>query len=410
MSFEDTLRYFGDAARIMDVGSRIERLLTTPERQLKVQVAIERDDGTVGVYFGFRVQHSGARGPFKGGLRYHPEVDGDEVNALASLMTWKTAVVGIPYGGAKGGIQLDPRGLSEGEVQRLTRKFVDEVHHFIGPNVDIPAPDVNTNAQTMAWIMDQYSRYHGFTPGVVTGKPVQLHGSQGREQATGRGVAHCAGWALEDLGIDVKGARFALQGFGNVGSWAARDLSAMGARLVAVGDHGGSVANPEGLDVDALSNHVASSRDRSVAGFPGTDAIETGELFAADVEILIPAALGGVITPEVAREIRAPLVVEGANAPTVPDAHRHLVDRGVLVVPDILANAGGVTVSYFEWVQNTQRFTWSEDEVNQRLRGILRKAYDEVGKIVSSKGLDHRTATFITSIREVGKATVLRGL
>jgi glutamate dehydrogenase (NAD(P)+) len=410
MSFEDTLRYFGDAARIMDVGSRIERLLTTPERQLKVQVAIERDDGTVGVYEGFRVQHNGARGPFKGGLRYHPEVDADEVNALASLMTWKTSVVGIPFGGAKGGIQIDPRGSSEGEIQRLTRKFVDEVHHFIGPDIDIPAPDVNTNAQTMAWIMDQYSRFHGFTPGVVTGKPVEIYGSQGREAATGRGVALCTGWALEDLGIDVKGARFALQGFGNVGSWAARDLSAAGARLVAVGDHGGSIANPDGFDVDALAKHVASSRDRSVAGFPGADAIDAGGLFAADVDVLIPAALGGVISADVAREIRARLVVEGANGPTRPDAHRVLIDREVMVMPDILANAGGVTVSYFEWVQNTQRFYWSEDEVNQRLRGILRKAYEEVGKIVDNKRLDHRTAAFIIAIRDVGKATALRGL
>jgi glutamate dehydrogenase (NAD(P)+) len=408
--YEDAVTYFTHAARIMDVGSSIERLLATPVRQMKVEVAIERDDGSIAVYDGYRVQHNSARGPFKGGIRYHPEADEDEVKALASLMTWKTAVVGIPYGGGKGGVGVDPRTLSQGELQRLTRKFVDQIHFIIGPNIDIPAPDVNTNAQTMAWIADQYSKYHGFEPGVVTGKPLELNGSQGREAATGRGVALVTKWALEDLGQDVKGAKVALQGFGNVGSWAARILSEWGATLVAVGDHAATLRNPEGFDVEALIAHVAASPERSVKGFPGADAIETAALFAEDVDVLIPAALGGVLTEAVAQTVRAKVIVEGANGPTTPAAHALLTKKGVVVVPDILANAGGVTVSYFEWVQNTQRFYWEEDEVNTKLERIMKKAYGNVTALTKAKHLDHRTAAFILAIREVGKATVMRGL
>jgi glutamate dehydrogenase (NAD(P)+) len=408
--FENALQYFTDAARIMDIPRGVEKLLVTPERQLKVEIAIELDNGAVEVFTGYRVQHNGARGPFKGGIRYHPLADDDEVNALASLMTWKTAVVGIPFGGGKGGVAVDPRRLSPGELQRLTRKFVDQIHFLIGPNLDIPAPDVNTNAQTMAWIADQYSKYHGFEPGVVTGKPIEIYGSQGREEATGRGVALCTRWALADLGRPLEGATVALQGFGNVGSWAARILAEWGARLVAVGDHGGYLKNPEGLDVEALGAHVAASPERSVQGFPGADESSAEELFALGVDVLIPAALGGVITLPVAETVRARVVVEGANGPTTPDAHRRLVERGVVVVPDILANAGGVTVSYFEWVQNTQRFYWERDEVNLRLEKTLRKAYDQVNGIGSRHKLDLRTAAFILAIREVGKATTLRGL
>jgi glutamate dehydrogenase (NAD(P)+) len=410
MSHGDTLRYFGAASRVMELGERIERLLVRPTRELKVNVAIEMDDGSVGVFDGFRVQHNGARGPFKGGLRYHPEADQDEVNALASLMTWKTSLVGIPFGGAKGGIRVDPRKLSAGELERLTRKFVDQIHMFIGPELDIPAPDVNTNGQVMAWIMDEYSKFHGFSPGVVTGKPLELYGSQGREAATGRGVALCTKWALTDLGVDVRGSTYAMQGFGNVGSFAARTLSEMGAKLVAVGDHGGYLKNPEGFDVAKLAAHVAASPAHSVAGFPGSDASSVAGLFASQVDTLIPAALGDVIDAEVARGVRSKLVVEGANGPTNPDGHEVLVDQGVRVIPDILANAGGVTVSYFEWVQNLQRFTWDEAEVNAKLEAILRKAYDGVNRLAAAKSLDHRTAAFVLAIREVGKATVLRGV
>ena len=292
----------------------------------------------------------------------------------------------------------------------MTRKFVDQIHMFIGPNLDVPAPDVNTNAQTMAWIADQYSKYHGFEPGVVTGKPIEIYGSQGREEATGRGVALCTKWALADAGRPLEGATFAVQGFGNVGSWTARTLGAWGARLAVVGDHAGTIRNPEGLDAEALAEHVRKSPERSVQGFPGAEAIEAAELFAADVDVLIPAALGGVITDEVAATVRARLIVEGANGPTVPSAHRKLVERGIEVVPDILANAGGVTVSYFEWVQNTQRFYWEKDEVNAKLEKNLRKAYDGVRHLAAGRKLDLRTAAFVLAIREVGKATVLRGL
>ena len=410
MSFENAKRYFSDAARIMDLPPGIERLLVTPVRQLKVQVPIEMDDGSVGVFEGFRVQHNEARGPFKGGLRYHPEVDEDEVNALASLMSWKTALVGVPFGGAKGGIQVDPRRLSENELQRLTRKFVDRIHSFIGPDVDIPAPDVNTDAQTMAWIMDQYSKFHGFSPAVVTGKPLETFGSKGREAATGRGVALCTCWGLEDLGIDVKGARVALQGFGNVGSWAARVLSERGAKLVAVGDHGGYLENDEGFDVEALVDHVANNLERSVQGFAGADQSSFEALFAADVDVLIPAALGGVIDVDVAKDVRAKLIVEGANGPTTPDAHRRVVERGIRVIPDILANAGGVTVSYFEWVQNMQHVSWEEERVNGELGRVMKEAYEKVASLSRSKKLPLRTAAYVLAIGRVGKATVLRGI
>lgn len=407
---DDALEYFTAASTVMDVPSNIVKLLMTPRRELKCEVAIEMDDGSVEVFTGYRVQHNDARGPFKGGIRYHPEADDAEVNALASLMTWKTAVVGIPYGGGKGGVKVDPFELSAGELQRLTRKFVDQIQVIIGPSTDIPAPDVNTNAQTMAWIADQYAKYHGFQPGVVTGKPVSMQGSEGRTEATGRGVALCAKWALEDLGIDVEGATFALQGFGNVGSWAAKILAEWGAKLVEVGDHAAYLRNPEGFDVEALTRHVADSDERSVKGFPGADQSSAEELFAADVDVLIPAALGGVLTEGVAKDVRAKVVVEGANGPTTPQAHRLLVENGVLVLPDILANAGGVTVSYFEWVQNNQRFYWDRDEVNRRLEKIMRKAYERVGGLAESRKLDHRTAAFILAIREVGHATAMRGL
>lgn len=408
--YDDALKYFTKAARAMDIGAGIERLLSTPVRQMKVAVSIERDDGSVAVFDGYRVQHNTARGPFKGGIRYHPQADQDEVNALASLMTWKTAVVGIPFGGAKGGIGVDPRTLSIGELQRLTRKFVDQIHFIIGPNVDIPAPDVNTNSQTMAWIADQYSKYHGFEPGVVTGKPLEIYGSKGRTEATGRGVAFTVRWALEDMGRDIKGATIAMQGFGNVGSWAAKILAGWGAKLVAVGDHAGNIRNPEGFDVEKLDQHVSRSPERSVSGFEGADSISVEELFASDVDVLIPAALGGVITDEVAKTIRAKLISEGANGPTTPDAHDRLTSKGVTIVPDVLANAGGVTVSYFEWVQNTQRFYWEEEEVNRKLEGVMRKAYTSVRELAQAKKLDYRTAAFVLAIREVGKATVLRGL
>lgn len=401
--------YFRRAARVMEIPSRIEDLLSQPQRELKVRVSMEMDNGEVRSFTGFRVQHNNARGPYKGGLRYHPRADESEVQALAALMTWKTAVVDVPYGGGKGGIQVDPSGFSEREKERLTRKFIDQIHQFIGPDVDIPAPDMNTNPQVMAWIFDQYSKYHGHAPGVVTGKPVDLYGSQGREAATGRGVLFSGREALADLGLSVAGSRFAIQGFGNVGSHAARLIAEDGGKVVAVSDVKGGIGNPEGLDVPALLEHVR--RTGSVVDFAGaTQALSNEELLTGDCDVLVPAALGGVITPEIARAIRAKVILEAANGPTTPDADEVLHDRGVVVVPDIYCNAGGVTVSYFEWVQNIQQFRWEESRVNAELEKLMKASWQSITGIARRQNLPLRTATYVLAIGRVGKATVLRGV
>jgi glutamate dehydrogenase (NAD(P)+) len=406
---DDVNHYFRKAARIMDLPARVERLLVTPYREVKVDVSITLDSGELGTFIGYRVQHDKSRGPMKGGLRYHPTVDMDEALGLASLMTWKTAVVNLPYGGAKGGIAVDPATLSARELERLTRRFVQQIHDIIGPQRDIPAPDVNTNAQIMAWIMDEYSTIHGFSPAVVTGKPVELFGSRGREEATGRGVV----WALEEMLTDlgagaVTAKRCAIQGFGNVGSWTARFLHERGAKVVAVSDVTGGVTSPEGLDIPAL---VAHARQRgSVAGFPGSDAVTNEALLTLDVDVLIPAALGGVLTKDNARDVRARWVVEAANGPTTPEADEILQARGVLLLPDIYTNAGGVTVSYFEWVQNVQQFTWEEDKVNAELHRHMREAYATIARVAREHRVPFRTAAFIVAIGRVGRATVLRGI
>ena len=406
---DDVNHYFRKAARVMDLSSRVERLLVTPYREVKVDVSITLDNGELGTFIGYRVQHDKSRGPMKGGLRYHPTVDMDEALGLASLMTWKTAVVNLPYGGAKGGIAVDPATLSARELERLTRRFVQQIHDIIGPQRDIPAPDVNTNAQIMAWIMDEYSTIHGFSPAVVTGKPVDLFGSRGREEATGRGVV----WALEemlaDLGAgELTGKRCAIQGFGNVGSWAARFLHERGAKLVAVSDVKGGVRSPDGLDVPALLAHALQTG--SVTDFPGADAVSNEELLTLDVDVLIPAALGGVLTKENAKDVRARWVVEAANGPTTPDADEILHARGIPLLPDIYANAGGVTVSYFEWVQNIQQFTWEEDKVNAELHRHMREAYATIARVAHDHRVPLRTAAFIVAIGRVGRATVLRGV
>ncbi len=400
--------YFRKAARIMDVGERIETLLATPLREVKVQVSIELDSGEIRTFIGYRIQHDNSRGPMKGGLRYHPEVSQEEVVSLASLMTWKTAVVNLPYGGAKGGINCDPATMSGKELERLTRKFVDNIQDVIGPTRDIPAPDVNTNPQVMAWIMDQYSKYHGHSPAVVTGKPLDLYGSKGREAATGRGLLYVCREVLRDLGLPVKGARIAVQGFGNVGSHAARLLHEQGALITAVSDVHGGVKNPSGLDVPALFEHV--KRTGTVKGFPGGNPCGNDDVIISECEVLIPAAMGHVLTRQNAPEVRARVVVEGANGPTEPEADEILEKRGVLVVPDILANAGGVTVSYFEWVQNLQHLTWDEERINAELEKIMKDAYDRVAQIARTRKLTLRTAAFILAIGRVGKATVLRGI
>ncbi len=400
--------YFKKAARIMDVGERIERLLITPLRDVKVQVSIELDNGEIRTFSGYRCQHDNSRGPMKGGLRYHPEVDAHEVQGLASLMTWKTAVVNLPYGGAKGGITVDPSTLSIKELERLTRKFVDQIHDVIGPTRDIPGPDMNTNPQVMAWIMDQYSKYHGHSPAVVTGKPVELYGSRGRDSATARGLLAVCRQILQDVGLPMQGMRFAVHGFGNVGSHVARLFHDAGATLVAVSDAHGGVQNPRGLDVPGLFEHV--KRHGSVKDFGGGNACRSEDILVTDCDVLVPAAVGGVIDRNVAKEVRARIVLEGANAPCTPDADEVFEERGVLLVPDILANAGGVTVSYFEWVQNLQHVTWDEERVNAELERVMAEAYEKVGQISRSRKLPLRTSAYVLAIGRVGKATVLRGI
>lgn len=400
--------YFKKAARIMDVGERIETLLVTPLREVKAQVSIELDNGEIRTFQGFRCQHDNSRGPMKGGLRYHPQVDAHEVLGLASLMTWKTAVVNLPYGGAKGGITVDPSTLSLKELERLTRKFVDQIHDVIGPTRDIPGPDMNTNPQVMAWIMDQYSKYHGHAPAVVTGKPVELYGSRGRETATARGLLAVCKQILQDVGLPLKGMRFAVQGFGNVGSHVSRLFHEAGGQLVAVSDVHGGVQNPRGLDVPGLFEHVR--RHGSVKDFGGGTACTNEEVLTADCDVMVPAALGNVVDKKIAKEVRARIVLEGANAPCTPEADEVFEQRGVLVVPDILANAGGVTVSYFEWVQNLQHVTWDEERVGSELDRVMAEAYEKVGQISRSRKLPLRTSAYVLAIGRVGKATVLRGI
>jgi glutamate dehydrogenase (NAD(P)+) len=405
---EETNYYFRKAARIMDVGTPIETLLATPLRELKVQVSIEMDSGEIRTFTGYRIQHDNSRGPMKGGLRYHPKLDQLECVSLASLMTWKTAVANLPFGGAKGGITCDPTQLSLKELERLTRKYVDQVQDFIGPTRDIPAPDVNTNPQVMAWIMDQYSRYNGHSPAVVTGKPLDLYGSKGREAATGRGLLYISREVLRDVHLPTRGSRFAIQGFGNVGSHTARLLWEDGAVVVAVSDVLGGVKNPQGLDIPNLFEHV--QRTGTVTGYSGGQACTNEEVLAADCDVLIPAALGHVITRENANAIRARLIIEGANGPTTPEADELLEKRGIYVVPDILASIGGVTVSYFEWVQNQQYLSWEEDRVNAELERTMKEAYERVAQLARSRKVSLRTAAFILAIGRVGKATVMRGI
>ncbi len=406
--FEEVNRYFFQAAKILDLTERQQTLLLSPDREVKVEVAVELDSGELATFLGFRVQHNNARGPFKGGLRYHPTIDDDHARALASLMTWKTAVVKIPYGGGKGGINCDPRKLTHRDIERVTRKFTQKIHDIIGPQKDIPAPDVNTNAQVMAWIMNEYSKIHGFSPAVVTGKPLDLHGSQGREAATGQGLVYVLEDVLKDDGRGLKGTTVAIQGFGNVGANCGRLLQEEGALVVATSDVNGAIGNPEGLDVPALLAHLKETG--TVVGFSGADAMDPADLLVMRCDVLIPAALGGVLTKDNARDVQAQIVLEGANGPTTPEADAILDERGVIVVPDILANAGGVTVSYFEWVQNVQRYEWDLEHVNDQLRRVLQKAYARVRKEAKSRDCSLRTAAFTVAIGRVGTATVLQGL
>ena len=397
------------AAKVLELGERIEQLLLNPNREVKVEVAIELDNGQVATFSGYRIQHNGTRGPMKGGLRYHPTVDAEEVAALASLMTWKTAVVNIPYGGAKGGVNCDPAKLTSRELERVTRKFTANIREIIGPNVDIPAPDVNTNAQVMAWVMDEYSRFYGFSPAVVTGKPLDLHGSLGREEATGRGVAFVTADLMAELGRPLQGTRVVIQGFGNVGSFAALFLHQAGANVVAVSDVSGGLRRADGLPIPALFDYARVNKG-SIAGFPGAEAISGDAVFTTPCDIFIPAALGGVLTAERAQALPASVVIEAANAPTTPDGDAILTRRQIPVVPDILANAGGVTVSYFEWVQNIQQFRWDVERVNGELRSLMTKAYQDVSQLAKRHNVPQRTAAYVLALGRVAKATVMRGI
>lgn len=407
-SQETTSQFFDRAAELMGLSTNMRRLLLVPERELKVQVAIERDNGELATFIGYRVQHDSARGPMKGGLRFHPEVNADEVLALATLMTWKTAIVNIPYGGAKGGISVSVNDLSPGELERLTRRFVDVIHDFIGPDKDIPAPDMGTNAQVMAWIMNQYQKYHGYNPACVTGKPVELHGAEGREEATGRGVATITSAVIERLKWPAKSNTVAIQGYGNVGSHTAEILAQKGFKIVAVSDAFGGVQNDDGLDITRLSEHVRAKR--TVKDFSKADPITNEEVLAAPVDVLIPAALGNVLTGDNAKDVRARLIVEAANNPTTPEADEIFEKREILVVPDVLANAGGVTVSYFEWVQNRQHFKWELSRVRKELDKIMEDSLDKVWTIANEKKVTLRTAAYLLGIGRVGRATILGGI
>jgi glutamate dehydrogenase (NAD(P)+) len=405
---EAARKYFSQAADHMGLSQNMRKLLLTPKREAKVQIAMEMDNGEIGTFLGYRVQHDDARGPMKGGLRFHPEVDADEVVTLAQLMTWKTAVVNIPYGGAKGGIAVDPASLSRGELERITRRFIDNIHDMIGPDKDIPAPDMGTNSQVMAWAVNQYEKYHGFSPACITGKPLELHGSEGREEATGRGVVIVTEAVLKKLQKTLAGSTVALQGFGNVGSFAARFLHEAGARILGITDLAGGVWNPEGLDIPALLRWSADHK--GVNGFTGADPITNEALLRADVDLLVPAALGGVITEEVARDVRARVIIEAANNPTRAEADEIFHNRNVVVVPDILANAGGVTVSYFEWVQNRQHFNWDLARVRKELDRVMVDSFERVWNLAQEKHVSLRTAAYIIGIGRVGRATVLGGI
>ncbi len=401
-----SLRYFHQASEVLGLSTNIREILITPRRVMKVEIVTENDDGVLNRHIGFRVQHNNARGPYKGGLRYHPTMDEDHASALANLMTWKTAIVNVPFGGAKGGIGCDPSEMSTMELDRVTRTFVERTKEIMGPTLDIPAPDVNTNSEVMAWIMDEYSRYEGFSPAVVTGKPVHLHGSLGRDEATGRGVMYALREALRDQEKKLADVTIAIQGFGNVGSHAARLIANEGGRIVAVADHMGAVSNPDGLDIPALL--AWAGQHHTVDGFPGGEAFDGADVITWPADVLIPAALEDAITADHAPDVRAQIIIEAANGPTTPEANEILLKRGVTIVPDILANAGGVTVSYFEWAQNIQQFRWELERVNDELERVMMRAYQDVRDVAKQRKVDLRTASFVLGIQRVGVAALSR--
>tara|TARA_Y100000590_G_scaffold330462_1_gene375408 strand:- start:650 stop:1888 length:1239 start_codon:yes stop_codon:yes gene_type:complete len=406
-TFEQVNSFFDQAAERLNLPVGVREMLRLPWRELKVQIPVRMDNGKVTVFTGYRVQHNGARGPYKGGVRYHPDADLEEVRALSSLMTWKTALVNIPYGGAKGGVQVDPRKLSQDELNRLTRRYTQSIEHIIAPNRDIPAPDLGTSAQTMAWMMDAYGQIQGHSPAIVTGKPVELGGSLGREAATGRGVFYILQEAASDHSLRLDGIRVVIQGFGNVGSWAARIMTQAGIKVIAISGVDGGIYNPNGIDVDALYEYQIQSG--GVSGFAGGDDMSNKDLLELECDVLIPAAIDNVINADNAANIRAGLVLEAANHPTTPEADEILEERGITVLPDILVNAGGVIVSYFEWTQNIQEFRWEEQRVNTELHRIITNAYREVRERAIQEGITSRRAAFEIGIQRVARVVELRG-
>src|SRR5579863_2328049 len=407
--FGEAMHYFDAAAARLNLSSSIYRILTHPSRQVIISIPFARDNGEFDVYTGYRVQYSSARGPAKGGIRYHPNVTLDEVTALAFWMTWKCAVVDLPFGGGKGGVTCDPSILSQGELERLTRRYAADLIEIIGPDKDVSAPDVNTNAQTMAWVMDTVSMHlRAHTPAVVTGKPLNVGGSRGRVEATGRGVMIAIEAALEKMGKAIKGNKIVVQGFGNVGSISAKLLSEAGAKIVGISDVSGGYHDPKGIDVAAAIAHVAKSAHRTLEGFRA-ERVTNAQLLELDCDILVPAALENQLTEANARKITAHLIAEGANGPTTPEADKILSDGGITIIPDILANAGGVTVSYFEWVQNRMGYYWRESEVNDRLRELLRENFDVVWETAKEYGTSLRGAAYTVAIKRVVDAYTTRG-
>ncbi|MCL4543735.1 MAG: Glu/Leu/Phe/Val dehydrogenase [Chloroflexi bacterium] len=408
-AYDIAVQQFNAVAERLGLDDGVAAILRQPHREFIVHFPVKMDDGSVQIFTGYRVQHNTVRGPAKGGIRYAPNVTLDEVRALAMWMTWKCAVVGIPFGGAKGGVSCDPHILSLQELEHLTRRYTSEISLIIGPEIDIPAPDMNTNPQIMAWIMDTYSMQKGYSvPACVTGKPVSIGGSEGRLEATGHGIMAVARKACSHVGLDLARARVAVQGFGNVGSVAARSLQEAGARVVAVSDMDGAIYNENGLDIDAVT--AAAGEHGSVVTYRGADHIANETLLTAPCDILIPAAIENQINATNAHAIHAHIIVEGANGPTTPAADAILFDRGIFVVPDILANAGGVTVSYFEWVQDLQSFFWSESEINARLYNILDRAFDTVLKVSLQERVDMRTAAYMEAVTKVAEGYRLRGI
>jgi glutamate dehydrogenase (NAD(P)+) len=396
------------AADRLGLDSETRTLLTTPFREMRVEVPVRLDDGSLKVFLGYRVQHNGSRGPAKGGLRYHQAVTDDEVRALAEAMTWKTALVNIPFGGAKGGIVCDPSTMSQNELERLTRRYTSRIQVILGPFRDVPAPDMNTNAQVMTWIFDEYSAHHGYTPACVTGKPVDLGGSLGREQATGNGVAIVTRELMKELGRPLKGATVVIQGYGNVGSHAAAALEALGASLIGVSDVNGGIFSAKGIRVADLNAHRKSNG--KIQGMAGTEPLSNEDLLELKCDVLIPAALECVIHRGNAERIKAGAIVEAANLPTTPEADRILDRRGIIVLPDVLANAGGVTVSYFEWSQNLQQLFWEESKVNAEMERILLSAFHNVINRSKSEKMSLRAAAYTIAVERVARAEKLRGI